>query len=605
MPFSSNIHSALVLNSKKNIIMKNIFKILIIPAVIFIAGCDDFLDRYPYDSVSSNTVYASATLAENAVSGVYSNLLSNYISVSALNWDALSGVLDPLAESVFLSYPFLGGTVQSNSSMFSSHWTRFYEGINRANDVIANIGGTVELPEATRACRIAECKFIRAYYYFKLNTLWKGVPVYLENLAPGEYTKPRSTENDVWQVIIDDLDDVIACESMPVKYRSSDSNYGRIAKGAAYALRGKVYMWLKEWNKAEADFRKVGECGFDLFNGSYADLFKEANEKSDEMVFSITMEEIEDHGNVYSRTYGNWMTAGNGNNTFYMNVNFVNSYQWADGRPFSFDDVISGYESMSPEARSVYFCRNNMTDSEKAMMTGYGADMTKYDPAANESRILTAYTGRDPRLDATVIVPYTDYLGGFAAGAAANYQTRWPYRSENAPSFDLRTRSTGNMLYCIRKFVTVGKEYANPLFNPVDVPVIRYADVLLCLAECLNEQGKTNEAIPFINRVRERAGVAELNSGPYYLAVTGRSDLQKRIMDEKHWELACEEQLYLEEMRWGTWKETKFAESNGLQQCWGSSVYKYIWGGDAYLTWAIPSAECEKNTNLIQNNGWY
>lgn len=586
--------------------MKKTFKILIaIPAFFFVTGCDSFLDRYPYDSVSSNTVYSSAMLAENAVVGVYSNLLSNYISATALNWDGLSSVIDPSDQSVSLRYPYLRGTIQSNHSMFSDHWKRFYEGINRANDVIANIGGTVELPEETRACRIAECKFIRAYYYFKLNTLWKGVPVYLENLAPGEYTKARSSEAQVWQVILDDLNAVIDSGSIPVKYKAGDSSYGRISKGAAYALRGKVYMWLKEWEKAEADFIKVGECGFDLFNGSYADLFKEANEKCDEMVFSITMEEIEGHGNVYSRNYGNWMTAGNGNNDFYMNTNFVNSYQWADGRPFSFDDVIPGYESMSPEARSVYFCRNNMTDSEKATMTAYGADMAQYDPVANESRILQAYTGRDPRLNATVIVPYTDYLGGMAAGAAVNYQTRWPYRSENSPSFDLRTRSTSNMLYCIRKFVAVGKEYANPLFNPVDVPIIRYADVLLCLAESLNEQGRTNEAVPFVNRVRKRAGVAELNSGPTHLEVTGQSDLRRRIRDEKRWELACEEQLYVEELRWGTWKETKFAKSNGLQQCWGSSVYEYIWGGDAYLTWAIPSAECEKNTNLIQNSGWY
>lgn len=586
--------------------MKKTFKILIaILAFFYLAGCDSFLDRYPYDSISAETVYASAMLAENAVVGVYSNLHSNYISTSALNWDGLSNVIDPAEQSVSLSYPYLRGTIQSNHSMFSDHWKRFYEGINRANDVISNIGGTVELPVETRECRIAECKFIRAYYYFKLNTLWKGVPVYLENLAPSEYTKARSSEEQVWQVILDDLNAVIDSDHIPVKYKAGDSNYGRVTKGAAYALRGKVYMWLKEWEKAESDFIKVSECGFDLFNGSYADLFKEANEKCDEMVFSVTMEEIEGHGNVYSRNYGNWMTPGNGNNDFYMNTNFVNSYQWADGRPFSFDDVIPGYESMSPEARSVYFCRNNMTDTEKATMTGYGADMALYDPVANENRILEAYTGRDPRLNATVIVPYTDYLGGMAAGSAINYQTRWPYRSENSPSFDLRTRSTGNMLYCIRKFVAVGKEYMNPLYNPVDVPIIRYADILLCLAESLNEQGKTNEAIPFINRVRKRAGVAELNSGPTHLEVTGQSDLRKRIRDEKRWELACEEQLYVEELRWGTWKETKFAESNGLQQCWGSSVYEYIWGGNAYLTWAIPSAEREKNSNLTQNSGWY
>ena len=575
-------------------------------AALAASSCNGFLDRYPYDEVSSKTVYSSAQLAENAVVGVYSNLISDYISETGLNWDALSSCIDPADESVSLRYPFLTGKIQSNGSMFSDHWKRFYEGINRANDVINNIGGTEALSQEVRDKRIAECKFIRAYYYYRLNCLWRGVPVYLENLAPTEYTKGRSSEDDVWQVIIDDLSDVIASENVPEKYSASDSDYGRISKGAAYALRGKVYLWKKMWAEAEADFIKVGECGYSLFtSGTYADLFLEANEKCNEMVFSVTMEEVSGHGNVFSRTYGNWMTCGNGNNSFYMNTDFVESYQWADGKPFSYDDVIPGYSSMSPEARSVYFLRNNITDAESLAMKTYGADMTKYDASGNEARILTAFTGRDPRLAATVITPYADYLGGFAAGAAQNYQIRWPYRSENAPDFDLRTRSTANMLYNIRKFVTVGKEHANSLYNPVDVPVIRYADILLCLAEAVNEQGRTEDAVGYVNQVRSRAGVALLNSGASWLKVSTREEMSKRIRDEKHWELACEEQLYLEELRWGEWKERKFSGDGGMKQCWGSTVYTYTYGGDAFLKWAIPAAEKEKNTNLSQNDGWY
>ena len=586
--------------------MKKSYKSAILLSVAAVAaGCNGFLDRYPYDEVSSNAVYSSATLAENAVVGVYSNLIAGYISESGLNWDALSSCIDPAEESYSLRYPFLTGKIQSNGAMFSDQWKRFYEGINRANDVINNIGGTVALPQETRDMRIAECKFIRAFYYYRLNCLWRGVPVYLENLAPTEYTRGRSDEDAVWQTVLDDLDAVIGSD-LPDKYDASKSDYGRITKGAAYALRGKVYLWKKMWAEAEADFKKVGECGYGLFtSGSYADLFLEKNEKCDEMVFSVTMEEVSGHGNVYSRTYGNWMTAGNGNNNFYMNTDFVESYQWADGRPFSYDDVIPGYSSMSPEARSVYFLRNNITESETLTMRTYGADMTKYDVSGNEARIKSAFAGRDPRLAATVITPYSDYVGGYAAGAAQTYQIRWPYRSEISPSFDLRTRATGNMLYCIRKFVAVGKEYANPLYNPVDVPVIRYADVLLCLAEAVNEQGRTSEAAGYVNQVRRRAGVDELNSGPAWLRVSGQEDMRTRIQDEKHWELACEEQLYLEELRWGIWKDRKFGNGGGLKQCWGSTVYSYTYGGDAFLKWAIPSAEKEKNTNLLQNEGWY
>ncbi len=587
--------------------IKNIYsKIMLLPLAFAAVGCNGFLDRYPYDDVSSKSVYASAQLAENAVVGVYSNLIAGYVSESALNWDALSSCIDPADESMSLRYPFLTGKIQSNGSMFSDQWMRFYEGINRANDVINNIGGTEALSQEVRDRRIAECRFLRAFWYYRLNCLWRGVPVYLENLAPSEYTKGRSSEDEVWQVVLDDLNAAIACESLPDRYKAADSEYGRITKGAAYALRGKVYMWKKMWAEAEADFLKVGECGFSLYTaGSYADLFLEKNEKCEEMVFSVTMEEVASHGNVYSRTYGNWMTCGNGLNSFYMNTDFVESYQWKNGKPFSYDDVIPGYSSTGEKERSVYFLRDNITDAEKLAMQTYGADMSKYDPSGNEARILTAFTDRDPRLAATVITPYSDYLGGFASGEAQNYRIRWPYRSENAPDYDLRTRSTANMLYCIRKYVSVGKEYAYPLYNPVDVPVIRYADILLCLAEAVNEQGRTSDAVSYLNQVRSRAGVALLNSGSDWLKVTSAEDMRKRIQDEKHWELACEEQLYLEELRWGIWKDRKFSGNGGLKQCWGSPVYSYSYGGDAFLKWAIPASEKEKNTNLTQNEGWY
>lgn len=588
--------------------MKYIIKIsaILISSAIFF-GCDGFLDRYPYDEVSSQTVYTSAELAESAVVGAYSNLMYDYTSadISRLNWDAFAGVIDPSKEAIYSDYEYLIGTIQPNDGSFLTYWKRFYEGINRANDVINNIDGVADMKESLKAQRTAECKFIRAYYYYRLNSLWRGVPVYLENLAPTEYTRPRETQERVWDIIIADLTDCINCESLPDKYASNSADFGRITKGAAYALRGKVYMWKKMWPEAESDLRNVGACGYSLLTGKpYADLFKLANEKSDEMVFSIGMENISGQGNAFSRSYGCWQVAGKGGNgTFFMNTNFVDTYEFADGRPFNWDTVIPGYSSMTPRARSVYFLRNGLTDNEIKTMTDYGADMTKYLPTGNEERILQAYNSRDPRLAATVITPYSVYTGGFY-GKAEDYTSRWPFRAEQAPSYDVRTKSNSYMLYSIRKYVAVGLECTDELYNPVDIPVIRYASVLLDLAEALNEQGSTSEAVPFINDVRERAGVALLNSGPAYLAVSDAGDMRVRIQNERRWELACEEQLYYDELRQGTWKEFKFDLCKGHHEVWGTPVYEYDWGGDAFELWPLPSSETEKNTNLLQNDGW-
>lgn len=570
-------------------------------------GCNDFLDRSSYDEVSSRTAFSTTALAESVVVGAYSNILYDYIdgSRSRLNWDAFASVMDPAEQHIYLNYDYLVGTIQPNNGMFQTYWKRFYEGVNRANDVINNIGSCPMMSDALKRRRIAECKFLRAFHYYRLNCFWRGVPVYAENLSPEEYTRPRLTEEQVWNFILEDLNDCIACEELPGKFRSGDADFGRVTKGAAYTLRGKVYLWLRQWKEAEADFRKVGELGYALYDGAYADLFRLANEKCDEMIFSAQMEEVENNGNVFSYTYGSMMTKGNGATSFYLNTRFVDSYEWADGRPFRWEEVIEGYDAMTPRSRSVFFLRDGMTAGECATMQTYGADLTKYLETGNEARIRAAYTGRDPRLEATAITPYSTYVGG-ASGEAVEYVFRWPFRANTAPSFDLNARNNNNMTYMIRKFVSVGNECSHIQYNPVDVPIFRYADVLLCLAEALNEQGRWAEAVPFVNAVRERAGVAPLNEpGNSHVAVASAQDLRPRIRNEKKWELACEEQLYCDELRWGTWRTDKFAAGNGLLEVWGAPVYEYDWGGDAYLKWPIPSSEREKNPRLEQNEGWY
>ncbi len=587
--------------------MKTIIKILVAPAMfLLVLGCSQSLDLNPYDEISSENSFGSANLAEAVVNGAYSNLRYDYSNFDRdiLNWDAFSSVIDPTEAHIFLNYSYLTGTIQPNDGSFSTYWKRLYEGVARANDVINNIDVVPDMTEEIKARRIAEGKFLRAYHYYRLNSLWRGVPIYLENLPPSGYTNARATEEEVWNMIIQDLTDCINTTALPDKYAAGSSDYGRVNKAAAHTLRGKVYAWLERWDLAEADFRAVGTMGFALYSGDYANLFKLEQERSDEMIFSVQMEELAGMGNTFSRTYGNRLTTGTGNSSFFMNTNFVDTYQWANGKPFDWDDVFPGYNAMDPKSRSVYFLRDNLTASEQANMEAYGADMDKYLPAGNEARIKAAYAGRDSRLQATVITPYSNYVGGFS-GTEINYSPRWPYRTSAEAPYDLQTNSNSYMLYSIRKFVTEGREFLNSTFNPVDVPIFRYADVLLGLAEALNEQGKYLEAIEFVNQVRNRANLAPLNQpGNPFVAVDSSNDLRTRIRDERKWELAGEEQLFYDELRWGTWQENKFSQGNGLLEVWGAPVYTYQWGGSAYLKWPIPAAEVERNPNLIQNDSW-
>ena len=416
--------------------------------------------------------------------------------------------------------------------------------------------------------------------------------------------KGRSTETEVWNQVIVDLTDAVNTNSLPDKYAAGDAAYGRATKGAAYALRGKVYMWMNEWAKAEADLRKVGKMGYGLFQGGYKQLFKETNEQCEEMIFSLQCIGESGYGNDFSFRYGTRSSFGSCWNTYLVSTDFVETYECADGKPFDWDDFIPGYDAMDVSERSVYFLRDGMTEAEKSKMTEDGADLSKYLDNGNEARIKMAYENRDPRLMVTVITPYAEYYG--ANGATSyTYTLRWPYRGyDTADPFDLKTDTNNRYYYLFRKFVAEGAaEIPNRSYSPIDIPIIRYADVALSLAECLNEQGKTDEAVEWVNKVRARAGIALLNSNAY-TQVSGQDNMRIRIQNERRWEFAGEGVNFFDEIRWKTWHQTKFKANAGLKQIWGTMQASYSWGGSHLYNWAIPRSEIQMNDNLKQNDGW-
>lgn len=580
-------------------------KVLLLILGLGLAGCqNNFLDTIPTNTVSSSIIWSNANLARQAVTGVYNQLLVDNQTNNAAGpfWDVRSQVLDFDANWVS-NLGQLNGTATPSTNDYLVYWRRFYTAVHRANDVIANIAEVPDMSDQEKNRLIAECKFIRAWYYYRLNVLWKGVPLYLEPVEATEANKGRSSEMDVWEAILADLNACIQSDDLPNKYAAGNADFGRVTKGAAYSLRGKVYLWLKQYNNAEVDFKMVTTLGYALFD-DYKTLFKEENERVDEMIFTVQYIEQPGYGNAKSWAFGNRGSAGAGWNNYLVNPAFVESYQEIDGREFNWEDYLPGYNTMSPRQRSVFFLRDNMTAVEIETMRNFGADMSTYLPNGNEERIKVAYENRDPRLRMNVITPYETYLGGLT-GTEINYTLRWPYRgSDSAEPFDLRTDTNSKFYYLVRKFVFEGREHIFQQYSPVDIPLIRYADVLLNLAEALNEQGKSEEAIIYVNEVRERAGVALLNSNAY-TQVHGADDLRERIRNERYWELAFEDHMYFDELRWGTWKEKKFYDGNGLMEIWGTTTYTYRWLGEQNWVWPVPASEMEMNSNLTQNEGWF
>ncbi|MCF0167867.1 MAG: RagB/SusD family nutrient uptake outer membrane protein [Bacteroidales bacterium] len=592
-------------------------------AMCFVSCKKDLLDTAPYSAVSSKNIWNSANLATQAVTGMYNVLLqnsgtsytnsvdgANYLGLDAHTMSGLDPTVSP-RNNWSSTFPLLNGNATPSSGMFSLAWKQLYEGIARTNDVIANIGSVPDMEDALKNRYIAEAKFLRAYFYYRLNCFYRGVPIYLEPTEVSEMTKPRNTESEVWAAILADLTDAINESNLPDRYEAGDSNYGHVTKGAAYALRGKVYMWTKEYDKAVTDLTNVTTMGYSLFQGEYKQLFKEENEQCPEMIFSIQCYELNTYGNQMTFKYGSRMTRGSCWDDFFGDADFIDTYETVDGKEFNWDDFIPGYTSMTPKERSVYFLRDaagadgGMDPDGKyyKQMVNYGSDMSKYLPEGNEARIKAVYESRDPRLMQTYITPYSEYLGS-PSGTPVTVTLRWPYLGDNTSKYsDLRSDDNSKYRYLVRKFVSEGNELEYRQYSPIDVPIIRYADVLLTLAEALNETGKTNEATTYVNMVRKRVGIAALNSNSY-TTVTGQENLRQRIRREKRWELACEGVLYFDELRWGTWCDVKTPAGSGIKECWGVVNVGWTPAANHYMTWPIPATERQLNTSLTQNPGW-
>ncbi len=578
----------------------------LIPTVFLeMAGCrKDLLDTTPYGDVSSETMWTTDNFTDLGVNGVYQVLRFGGVCGNSLYAMDRYGFCSQERDSEAL----LTGNITTTGGLFSSTWQNLYEGIHRANDAIANIPEKSPSADDKKARYVAECKFLRAYFYFSLNRLFKGVPIYLEPITDDQAVKGRNSEEEVWKAVIDDLTEAIGESNLPDKYDAGDAHYGHVTKGAAYALRGKAYMYQKEYDKAASDFNKVKGAGYALFTGSYADLFKQSNEQSDEMIFSVQNMGQSGYGSDTQWRCGTRSSFGSCWNTYLVTPHVVDLYENKDGSSFNWEDIIPGYSSLTPKEREVYFLRDGLTSDEKQAAQTRGAKMSAYLDSGNEARIKQAYKDRDPRLAANVITPYSSYVGAMG-GADHTVYSRWPYRQESAPVNDLRTDTQTYFYYLHRKFVYEGVSGTpNRNYCPTDFPLIRYADVLLMWAEAENEGagGSLTKAIDLVNQVRSRVGMPDLQNNDSSLPtyVSGKENLRERIQNERRVEFVNEGINFFDELRWKTWKEKVFDNDGGIKQIWGDNVVDYDWKGDYIYDWAIPQTEIERNSNLEQNSGW-
>ncbi len=274
---------------------------------LFFTSCSkDFLDLKPLDQEVTSSFYQTEEQAMQALVAAYDVL--GYQESSGAGWAPFIVISDILSDD-----SYAGGSdandgqdedemnnfnIPTTSSIVRSIWIKNYIGIYRANLLLEKIEG-VDASDEFKARLIAECKFLRAYFYFEQVRYFENIPLLTATIkGPSEYGQDQAAPELVYNQIALDLTDAMAV--LPTSIPSAEA--GRISKWAAQALMARVYLFYKgvygnELMAGETEVNQtvvlgyledlITSSGHDLFE-NYADNFHLAGEYGKESVFEIS-----------------------------------------------------------------------------------------------------------------------------------------------------------------------------------------------------------------------------------------------------------------------------------------------------------------------------
>ena len=584
--------------------MKKYKLYLTMAASLFLASSCYDLDVYPEDKLPVDTFFQTQDQVDQAMMGVYNQLQNENVFGRQPGFDCLGFVgsgYDPA------SYQQIGlGTYTTDNSLVTGKFKQLYEGVARANLVLQNVDKCA-MSDELKAQYKGEARFLRGLYYFTLLDFFGGVPLYDETTDYGKefmtMLKGKSSVEDTRKFIMDDLTE--AERTLPTAW--SASNHGRATKAAAQALMGKVLLYKASATKQQADYQAAKDYFEALVTNTerygtmelypdYAKLFTPEGDESSEMIFAIqNMGGVgKDFGMPLAKYLGSRATFGSDWNNVMASVKFVDSYECKNGKKFDWDDVFPGYN-------------DNISVRKKALM----ATLTKEGKVATypegREKLLEMYENRDPRMKATIILPYTHYAGWYQNAPLDTELVLLEKQGEAHEKNGLIRINQGHHYYLWRKFVPEGDmngELNNREHTPINFPLIRLADVYLMLAECWNElPGGQSKAVEYINKVRARQSVnmPAINSGEEWLKADTKEEVFDRIRHERQVELAAEGWNFSDMRRWGVLEEVKgdVLDIFGKKKMTRSVI-------DRDYLWPFPASEIEMNPTLKgqQNPGW-
>ena len=393
----------------------------------------------------------------------------------------------------------------------NGQWTGSYNNIRAANNVIEKGAATTD-PLIKRY--VAEARFFRAWYYYKLLRVFGGVPLITKVLNTGdkELFTARSTRTETVDFILKDLAD--AGPDLQLKSELAAGDIGRITRGTASALAARVALFEGTWQKFH------GEAN--------ANKYLDAAIAASTAVMSSTQYGLYTGSGAQSYRYL-FIEAGDDSPESILDRRYARNILGQD-IPYAYDQ--SGYNPTRKLA-DMYLDTTGLPITNPAtVFKGYATFSSEFDD-------------RDPRMTMTMIIP----------GTLTNRVFNPVIKVANWPDKPQRNFNTGYILYkYMSEDATANNSGRNgdaSLFE-FDRHLIRYAEVLLIYAEAMYEK---NAAISdadldkSINIIRNRVNMPGLTNA----FVTGNGlNMREEIRRERTIELALEGFRYDDLRRWKT-----------------------------------------------------
>ncbi|MEY2648434.1 MAG: hypothetical protein RL282_1147 [Bacteroidota bacterium] len=512
---------------RKNI-MQKLAVVGVLAIVIYSCG-KDFLETQPYGSVNNDLLATSAKGANALLIAAYSNLdgfsgwdngspwggaASNWTFGSIAGGDAYKG--SEAGDQPDIT-PIERGNVDANNPYLDGKWRNYYDGISRVNGAIKAFTALKDISASEKATRLAEAKFLRAWFHFDLYRIFRNIPYIDETL---DDVRVGNATNILPKI---QADLIAAIAALPV----TQPEIGRITKGAAQAVLGNTYLWEKKYADAKTQFDAIVGSGRYALNAKYHDNFNAATRNSKEGVLEV-QQSINDG------------TTDNGNNGDILNFPYNGGPAGCCGFHQPSQDLVNAFQ---------------VDANGLPLLDTYSATNVKNDDGIKSADPFTPHTGPlDPRIDWTVGrrgIPYLDW-GKHPGSVWIRDQA---YGGPYAPIKNTHYKSQEGSL-------TTSSGWTSG-YNANNLKLIRYSDVLLQLAEAEVELGNLERARTLVNQVRQRAAnpagfvmdgaapAANYRIGLYTATWTDQAVARKAVRFERRIELGMEGNRFFDLVRWG------------------------------------------------------